>query len=135
MTQIYGTELRLDFAEPVTSIGFGAALNATASPGGIRVALFSVGEFIESHVMDLRRSSTNGANSNSEGTLLLSGTVMDTVRITNLGDGYTAASKFNWVLDNLTYERAPTPVPEPSTLLLALTAWAAVVGASRRTRR
>jgi hypothetical protein len=149
--QIYGTELRIDFANTITAFGFGSALDSTSRPGQMDVQFFRRGSLIASSLFDL--AFPPGAVS-SGGTFHADGIIADSVRITNRGDGVETRSNYNWFLDNLTYTQGvppppqfpppppnsdlppppppPLAVPEPSSLLLLAAGVAATIGARRK---
>jgi len=133
LLQVHSTELRLDFSQPVSSFRFGAALDATASPGQMQIDLFDSGlGSLGTFSLTLDRtpvSQLGGTNSNSEGLFFVGGLAgMSRARITNFGDDTIDASEFNFVVDNVTFQ----PIPEPSTLLLL---FAGLVVAAHRRRR
>lgn len=119
LLQVHSTELRVDFSQPVSSFGFGAALDATASPGQMQIDLFDSGlGSLGTFVLTLDRtlaSQLGGTNSNSEGLFFVGGLAgLSRARITNFGDGTIDASEFNFVVDNVAFKT----IPEPSSLLL-----------------
>jgi hypothetical protein len=119
LLQVSSTELWVNFSQPVSSFGFGAALNLTSSPGQMQIDLFdssegSLGTFFlvldQTHI-----SQQGGMNSNSEGLFFVGGiSGISRALITNFGDGILDGSRFGFVVDSITYQ----PIPEPSTLLL-----------------
>ncbi len=134
LLQVHSTELRVDFSQPVSSFGFGAALDATASPGQMQIDLFDSGlGSLGTFFLTLDRtlvSQLGGTNSNSEGLFFVGGLAgMSHARITNFGDGTIDESEINFVVDNVTFQ----PIPEPSTLLLLSVGL--VVAAHRRWRQ
>ena len=119
LLQAYSTELRIEFSQPVSSFGFGAALDATSSPGQMRIDLFDSGlGSLGTFFLTLDRtpvSKLGGTNSNSEGSFFVSGLAgMSRAQITNFGDGAIAASAFNFVVDNVTFQT----IPEPSSVAM-----------------
>lgn len=133
LLQVHSTELRIDFSQPVSSFGFGAALDATASPGQMQIDLFDSGlGSLGTFFLTLDRtlvSQLGGTNSNSEGLFFVGGLAgMSRAQITNFGDGTSDASEFNFVVDDVTFQQ----IPEPSTLLLLS---AGLVVAAHRRRR
>ncbi len=119
LLQVHSTELRVDLSQPVSSFGFGAALDSTASPGQMRIYLFDSGlGSLGTFFLTLDRtlvSQLGGTNSNSEGQFIVGGLAgMSRARITNFGGGTIDESEFNFVVDNVTFQ----PIPEPPTLLL-----------------
>lgn len=131
--QVNSTEVLVDFGNPVGSFGFGAALNATSSPGLMTIQMFdsqqaSLGLFsltLDRTVLSL----LGGTNSNSEGLFFVSGlSGASSALITSFGDGTANTSQFNWVIDNITF----VSVPEPSTLIQLCTS---LLGLGVLTRR
>jgi hypothetical protein len=121
--QVASSGLRLEFDTPTTLFGFGAALNATASPSSMQVELFgpsdaSLGTFL----LTLDRtlvSTSGGTNSNSEGKFVAPPLgLISAVQILNFGDGMNESSQFHWVIDNVEFN--PVAVPEPALLTLVL---------------
>ena len=118
--QVHSTELNIQFGGPVTSFGFGAALNVTAMPGTMLLEFFDdQGNSVGSSTVDLDRTVTSrlgGTNSNSEGVFSADSLMaVSRVKITNRGDGTANGSDVDWVIDNVTNDVAslPTPSPEP----------------------
>jgi hypothetical protein len=139
--QVSSTDLRIDLPTMAANFGFGAALNSTASPGLMLVELLgeanaSLGAF--TLVLDRTvLSQAGGTNSNSEGEFFVSGpggVPIRSVLIHNFGDGTITASRFHWVLDDVTFEPAAA-VPEPGTLLLLGLGLAAAATHGLRKRR
>jgi len=120
VAQIHNDALWLTFDDPVRTLGFGVALNATLLPSTMSVALFKNGHSVGTYVMPLDRTLVSifgGTNSNSEGQFLVQGRKFDSALLTNYGDSFDDRSRFNWVIDNIAYEPSG-PVPEPASLLL-----------------
>lgn len=135
LLQMHSNELRVDFSQPVSSFGFGAALDATASPGQMQIDLFDSGlGSLGTFFLTLDRtpvSQLGGTNSNSEGLFFVGGLAgMSRARITNFGDGTINGSEFGFVVDNVTFQ----PIPEPSALFL-LSVGLVVAGHRRRSQR
>jgi hypothetical protein len=121
LLQVSRTELWVGFSQPVSSFGFGAALNLTSSPGQMQIDLFDSNEGILGTfylLLDQTQiSQQGGMNSNSEGLFFVGGIPgISRALITNFGDSILDGSKFGFVVDNITFQ----PVPEPSPLLLFL---------------
>jgi hypothetical protein len=123
--QTSGDALRIDFATPISAFAFGAALDATSSPSLMDVSLFSHGALLVTTTFNLV-----GIGANSEGSILLTGLVADSVYLRNRGDGIDLESKRYWVLDNLQTQVA---VPEPTSLVLVGTGFIALF--QRRSRK
>jgi hypothetical protein len=134
--QVRSTGLRIDFSQPVSSFGFGAALDATSDPGQMQIDLFDSGlGSLGTYFLTLDRtpvSHLGGTGSNSEGLFFADGLAgMSRARITNFGDGINGESLFGYVVDNITFQT----VPEPSTLVLLAGGLAAAAHRWRRQRR
>jgi hypothetical protein len=135
--QVAGQRLRIDFAAPISGFGFGAALNSTFGVGTMRVDLYGANnQIIGSQQLTLDRtvlSQLGGTNSNSEGQFQMAGFATNSIHyaiIRNFGDPAVAASRQNWVIDNITIQQ----VPEPASLLtFGAGALALLVHRKRRT--
>lgn len=132
VVQIASNELWLDFDGLISTFAFGAALNSTNRLSTMSVEWFLGGTLVGNGILELRSSPSGG---NSEGTFSIGGIEADKMRLTNVGDGLLSASRYNWVIDNITYDAVPVPVPEPPSLVLASTAIVGVFIRGWRRRR
>lgn len=104
--------IKLDY--PTRFFAFSAALNSSTAPGAMSVELLdaddrTLGVFAV-HLRATALSRFGGTNSNTEGTYFISGIgEIASVVITNKGDGSSAESQWNWALDNVTFDKPPSP--------------------------
>jgi len=115
VVRVSGDRLRVDLPNSSAVVGFGLALSATAAPTILRVKfLDSDGMPISETITTVDRtqlSTFGGRYSNAEGhfaSIVPIGAM--SVEIENLAEFSTLGSKYNWILDNLSFDRDPTPI-------------------------
>jgi hypothetical protein len=115
VVRVSGDRLRIDLPNSSAVVGFGLALSATAAPSLVMVTFLDadgVPMLNTSTTVDRTQLSTYGGRySNAEGHFASVVPIgARSIEIENLGEGSTRASKYNWVLDNLSFDRDPTPI-------------------------